>query len=287
MRLEDKNLVYLKELQKKRISENHNKEIERNPHKHWWYLKTDNTAYLRSVHPFTMAADFFRKISPKTVLNLGDSRGGAESVYFKSLGWNSLPCDQITSVLKIAKEEIGFIDNYIEQDAENMFLDSESFDYVITKETLHHLSRPYAAIYEMLRVAKEGIVIIEPRDYNYEFGKENYESCGNFSFGFSLKELAKTFTAMNYPEVCYRYIWEIQPIIDEYGSCGGEKFLKNKDNIQAKIDQWYNSHDKQNGQLLMIFCFKQTCLYRDILEKCGFTFLNIRGNYTLPQGDIK
>jgi len=282
MKSEDKNVVFLRESQKKIFSEQHNEEITKNPHKHWWYLRKDNTAYMRSTHPFSIAADFFQAIAPKTVLNLGDSRGGAESVYFRSLGWKSTPCDHITSILKIAKE-VGFIGDYMEQNAENMTLDNESFDYVITKETLHHMVRPYAVIYEMLRVAREGIVIVEPRDYDYNFGEEQYENCGNFLFGFSLKELVKTFTAMNYSEVCYRYIFDIQPIIDAFGQCGGNKFIQNKINIQTKINEYYQTHDNQKGQLLMIFCFKNKCLRRNILEECGFKFLNIKNNNILKK----
>ncbi len=86
MKFEDKHLVELKKLEQKRFSEEHDKEIARNPHNYWWYLRKDNTAYMRSTHPFSMAADFFKAIAPKTILNLGDSRGGAESVYFKDLG---------------------------------------------------------------------------------------------------------------------------------------------------------------------------------------------------------
>ena len=274
--MENKRLVEFKERQRLKTIENHDIEIKRNPHKSWWYLRTDNTAYMRSTHPFTMASDFFNAISPKTVLNLGDSRGGAESVYFKNIGWKSLPCDYITTVLKIAKEEIGFIDDYAEQDMEDMTFNNDSFDYVITKESLHHLSRPYSAIYEMLRVAKEGICIIEPRDYEYKFGDERYESCGNFCFGFSLKELVKTFTAMYYTEVCYRYICDIQSIIDSCGNCGGEKFLQNKDKIQTKIDEWYSTHTPEAGQLLMIFCFKHSPEHKEVLKKCGFTFLPVK-----------
>lgn len=270
-------ILELKKAFKQVIESNCLKESIRNPHKHWWWLREDNTAYLRQIHPFSLAIDFFKSVSPKTVLNLGDGRGGGESVFFKNIGWKSLPCDDNTVVLEIAKN-IGFIQDYSKQDAEELTFDNESFDYVITKETLHHLPRPYIAIYEMLRVAKEGICIIEPRDYEYKFGEEHYEPCGNFCFGFSLKELAKIFTGMYYSEVCYRYVCEVQPIIDSCGQCGGENFFKNKDKIQDEINKWYLSHAFGHGSLLMIFCFKQPLINknRETLEKCGFRFLDIK-----------
>ncbi len=39
-----------------------------------------------------------------------------------------------------------------------------SYDYVITHASVHHCSKPHAAILEMLRVAKFGIIFIEAHD---------------------------------------------------------------------------------------------------------------------------
>jgi SAM-dependent methyltransferase len=47
-------------------------------------------------------------------------------------------------------------------DAERMDLDDESFDLVVVQDGLHHLRRPALGLNEMLRVAKRGVVVIEP-----------------------------------------------------------------------------------------------------------------------------
>jgi ubiquinone/menaquinone biosynthesis C-methylase UbiE len=39
-----------------------------------------------------------------------------------------------------------------------------SFDYVVTNASIHHCSQPHLAFIEMLRVAKEKVIIIEARD---------------------------------------------------------------------------------------------------------------------------
>jgi ubiquinone/menaquinone biosynthesis C-methylase UbiE len=53
----------------------------------------------------------------------------------------------------------------LQLNAENLSLPDKSFDYVVCKEALHHMPRPYLAIYEMLRVARKAVFIVaEPSD---------------------------------------------------------------------------------------------------------------------------
>jgi SAM-dependent methyltransferase len=42
--------------------------------------------------------------------------------------------------------------------------DDNSYDYVITHASIHHCSKPHAAVLEMLRVAKFGVLFIESQD---------------------------------------------------------------------------------------------------------------------------
>jgi ubiquinone/menaquinone biosynthesis C-methylase UbiE len=42
--------------------------------------------------------------------------------------------------------------------------DDNSYDYVITHASIHHCSKPHAAVLEMLRVAKFGVLFIESHD---------------------------------------------------------------------------------------------------------------------------
>lgn len=50
------------------------------------------------------------------------------------------------------------------QDAEQLSLESGSFDWVIVHGGLHHCAVPHRAMAEMLRVARTGIVVLEARD---------------------------------------------------------------------------------------------------------------------------
>lgn len=53
---------------------------------------------------------------------------------------------------------------YIQQNSECLTLESRSFDLVICKEGIHHLARPVLGVYEMLRLTRGAILVIEPAD---------------------------------------------------------------------------------------------------------------------------
>lgn len=102
-----------------------------------------------------------------TWLTIGDGRYGSEAQYLQSLGIKVIASDLNVELLKKACE-VGVIREYIELDAEAIKLADKQVDFVLIKETLHHCRRPWLAIYESLRVAKKGVVIIEPNDrYNW------------------------------------------------------------------------------------------------------------------------
>ena len=54
--------------------------------------------------------------------------------------------------------------NLFHADLRNLNFTKNSFDYVVTNATLHHLDQPHLAVTEMYRVAKKGVLIIESND---------------------------------------------------------------------------------------------------------------------------
>ncbi|NQT92252.1 MAG: class I SAM-dependent methyltransferase [Lentisphaerae bacterium] len=52
--------------------------------------------------------------------------------------------------------------SYQRHNCENTGVASNSFDLVFCKEGLHHLARPVLGLYEMLRIARQAVIIIEP-----------------------------------------------------------------------------------------------------------------------------
>lgn len=50
------------------------------------------------------------------------------------------------------------------QDAEQVSFEDESFDFCIAADGLHHCRSPHRALLEMYRLARAGIMVLEPRD---------------------------------------------------------------------------------------------------------------------------
>ena len=143
-------------------------------------------------------------------LTIGDMIG-SEAYYLKSHNQHAIASDLSDRFLRDNKN----IDGYNVINAEDIKYPDDSFDYVLCKLSLHHFARPYRAIYEMLRIAKKGIIIIEPVDplsvspallflKVYLPGlmrllwknRISYESVGNYIFKISEREIEKICRAM-------------------------------------------------------------------------------------------
>jgi ubiquinone/menaquinone biosynthesis C-methylase UbiE len=97
-------------------------------------------------------------------LTIGDGRLGLDSIRIRSLGFNEVLATDISPhLLDIAKSK-GLIKDFKIENAEKLSFEDESFDYVFCKESLHHFPQPYKALYESLRCARKGLILIEPND---------------------------------------------------------------------------------------------------------------------------
>ena len=96
-------------------------------------------------------------------LTVGDASGG-DSLLLKSKGVSEIHASNLDSRILKMGFELGVIETYHEINAERIGFENESFEYVFCKEALHHMPRPYIAIYEMLRVSSAAVFLIEPCD---------------------------------------------------------------------------------------------------------------------------
>jgi len=162
-----------------------------------------------------------------TWLTVGDGRYGKDANYIRSKGIKVLASDISDDLLKEGKE-IGYIDDYSKQNAENLTFPDEEFDFVFCKEAYHHFPRPMTALYEMLRVAKKAVIMIEPVDrfifstfYEVLFHniknllkiilhkkiiKHNFEEIGNYIYTISNREIEKVALGMNLSTVAFKGI---------------------------------------------------------------------------------
>jgi SAM-dependent methyltransferase len=82
-------------------------------------------------------------------------------------------------------------------DIEALPFEDDAFDYSFVAASLHHLSRPILGLYELLRVAKFGTIVIEPNDSILTriavlLGcAHDVEESGNYVFRFGRKDVIK------------------------------------------------------------------------------------------------
>lgn len=162
-----------------------------------------------------------------TWLTVGDGRYGCDSKYIANKGHDVLASDISTTLLEEAKQ-IGYIKKYSKENAEKMSFKDNEFDYVFCKESYHHFPRPMLALYEILRVSKKGVVLVEPNDLyithklstilstglislaksilGREGGKHRFEDSGNYLYGVSRREIEKAALGLNYKTVAFKGI---------------------------------------------------------------------------------
>jgi len=178
-------------------------------------------------------------------LTVGDFYYGTDAQYIQSKGFKVVASDVDDHFLKKGKE-IGYIENYSKENVESLSYSDGQFDFVLCKETLHHLPRPYIGLYEMLRVSKIGIVLIEPYDRfinaspieklgNWLLKKikgrmhDLYEPSGNYKYPISKREIEKIALGLNLPCVAFK------TINDYYRDNLGIEFKEKDDPILNKI----------------------------------------------------
>lgn len=96
---------------------------------------------------------------------------------------------------KIRSQKYKFSAKFQVADSEDLPFSNNSFDVVSVHDGLHHLDNPIKAVFEMVRVAKKGVIIIEPAaafitKISILLGiSKNYENEGNFVYRFKDSEL--------------------------------------------------------------------------------------------------
>jgi ubiquinone/menaquinone biosynthesis C-methylase UbiE len=169
---------------------------------------------------------FFAAYPDAAWVTIGDGRYGKDAKYIQEKGCNALATDISDILLKEAKD-IGYIEAYRKENAERLTFPDNEFDFVLCKESYHHFPRPMVALYEMLRVAKRGVILIEPNDHfifntineivfrfvlnkiRWILGKKpvrgnDYEEVGNYVYRISEREIEKVAIGLNYGAVAFK-----------------------------------------------------------------------------------
>jgi SAM-dependent methyltransferase len=189
------------------------------------YSAPDSVDYWRHKRMYDLVAPLIAT-DTGTWLTIGDGRYGSDAYVLRSLmhdlsrdGSARVTASSIsTSTLEVAKER-GWIEECLLLNAEEMNLEDDSFDYVFCKETFHHLPRPLVGLYEMLRVARRAVILIEPTDGGRRAldrlkrlakrmlrgdASAEFEPAGNFIYRVSISEAFKIAAALQLPFMAYR-----------------------------------------------------------------------------------
>lgn len=154
-----------------------------------------------------------------TWMTVGDGSYGSDAYFIQQKGVDVLATSLTDASLRIAHEK-GFLNKFAAVNAEQIPYADHSFDYVLCKEAYHHFPRPAIAFYEMLRVARKGVVLIEPYDgpkrlmdlvkepmKKLLWGKSqtiHFEPSGNFIYRVNPKEMGKKLAGMGYAAIAYK-----------------------------------------------------------------------------------
>jgi ubiquinone/menaquinone biosynthesis C-methylase UbiE len=90
----------------------------------------------------------------------------------------------------------------MKMDSENLGFTDGSFDWVVVRDGLHHLARPFKGLYELERVSREGFAILEGQDswlvrLLVKLGMgENWDPAGGYTYRFTRRELQKIFDSV-------------------------------------------------------------------------------------------
>lgn len=206
------------------------------------WLRTDTADYWRHARMYE-PAEILNSKHDGSWLTIGDGRWGLDSIRLKNLGIKKVLCTDIAETFLAKSLQQGLIENYRIEDAENLTLNDDSFDFVFCKESLHHFPRPYLAVYEMLRVAKKAVILVEPNDpilivsanknsikkyfrklslkldnilkfknnwlswkeiTSFQYNDPAWEPSGNYTYSFSKRDLQKVAYGLNLPGYAFK-----------------------------------------------------------------------------------
>jgi SAM-dependent methyltransferase len=149
-------------------------------------------------------------------ITVGDGRFGLDAINLKRYGADYVLATDLAEPLLKASRDQGHILEYSIENAEHLSFADRSFDYVFCKESYHHFPRPMLALYEMLRVARKGVVLVEPNDRERSPLRllkrlmrcgaplETYEEDGNYVYSISEREITKVALGIDMPQVAFK-----------------------------------------------------------------------------------
>lgn len=265
------------------------------------WLETDTVDFWRHNRLYGALDPILHSEPSSRWLTVGDGRYGGDARYILQNGGRAVATD-ISDLLLQEACTAGVIPEFSKQNAENLLFESGEFDYVLCKESFHHFPRPYIALYEMLRVASKGIVLIEPNDTSVPndtiryfsnsvirslvalVSKTNYghtfEPSGNYVYTISKREIEKAAIGMNYASLATKGYNDYYLHGVEFEKISSNGNLFKKISTRIKLLDMFSRMGLLDYGMLAVIIFKQqpSAVLRANLEKNGYSVKDLPQN---------
>jgi SAM-dependent methyltransferase len=183
------------------------------------YTRPDSIDNWRHTRMLDLTRALWHAMPDSEWMTVGDGRFGSDAGYLHSHGVKVIATSLTDERLRYAHEH-GYIPAFKGENAEHISLPDDAVDFVLCKEAYHHFPRPPIALYEMLRVARQAVVLIEPLDNPRMLDgmkrlakrvlrgdtEMQFEPSGNFLYRLNIRELAKLMTAMGGHSMAFKGI---------------------------------------------------------------------------------
>ena len=286
-------------------------------HESWFKENTVNFwRHQRMYKTIKPLAEQYRK---NKWLSIGDGRFGLDAYRLKAMyNMNVFPTDISQSMLARGKE-LGLISDFGIENAEKLTFYENAFDIVFCKESFHHFPRPMIALYEMIRVCKNAVILIEPNDIyvlrrprsvakssvkwlfsrllrisrytenNFSFfsrKSDSFEKSGNYVYRISKRELEKIVYALNLRGFAWIGLndYYINGCEFEQAEPQNEVFQQTKKNIRRmnKRCRWFPIFHDWNLITAVIFKKEISTKLKKEMQSFGYKFSEISANPYLP-----
>lgn len=252
-------------------------------------LDEHSVAYLVMAQQMEKLLPVLEHFPAASWLTVGDGRHAFEARFLMKHGAGRvLPSNYDPTLLREAQRQ-GHITDYAEEDLEQLSFADGSFDFICCKDTLHHLLRPYRGLYEMLRVAREGVFLIEPFDHSFAASAMYHtrpespyhdfeEEAGNYVYSFSERELEK---------LCVSHGWRCLAargvnVIQEHGIDNASTDPRDLRLQRARVERSEHLAAKGKGgwvnQASLLLRQRPSAALRAALEGAGYQVLDLPCN---------
>jgi ubiquinone/menaquinone biosynthesis C-methylase UbiE len=229
-----------------------------------------------------------------TWLTVGDGKFGSDAFFLQNRGADVTATSISTHTLEVASSR-GYIKKYAAQNAEAFDLPDNAVDFVLCKESLHHFPRPAVGFYEMLRIARKGIVLIEPIEGSQKpltaiknltkralrgDTTDQFEPSGNFIYRISIREAFKMLSALGHPSLAWKGINDFWYPPFAASDFGNSSFGAVATRLGIGIQNLLAHLHLLNYGLAAIICFKEgpSASLTSRLKSSGFAVLRLPEN---------